>query len=548
MPGTAVAGRPPRQVRATQHRPGWRGCEDQIAWLLRANRLLADDERLTSLTAFAAAFHGGCWAKPASPSQISRWETAAAPAGFLVLRRYEQLLGLVPGQLTAVADWAYRKAAGNPGAPALGRGLDPADPRVHDRAGQLLEQALSAGLMAGGDWDELTACLVAFPAAFVYPGTAWADLGERLLAELLLTDGLPWLFRVEAFTRLLGHPHAGPPAVAACASLATDPACQIVIEPLAIMNQTADHDASVHVLAQLAKPTSDRALRGALLAAIEKTSRRHFRPDQLRTIAVATAGLLPADDAPGEVGILAAELLRQAPVNRFGPARDRLGGSTGSTARAVLAYGRIASPAGSAAIVARVLAAMPPSPRGDPKPDLMLSRLVSDMLFSPNQNQRLLAGQLIAATPYRDALGAVLAAELATGPVTQAVPLTTALLGAMPLVGRAGDRPIVERFTHAPGLAAPITDAAAWHLAHVPGRSDEGFWRTAIGAHRDRWQRTRSQDSVSALRGLTYCLGMGQHGDLLRAVRADTSLPGAVRTAARWWLGIPERVQASAAR
>src|SRR5215472_5222259 len=125
MQETAVTGRPPRQVRPRQHRPGWHGCEDQIAWLLRANRLLGDDEKLTSLTAFAEAFHGGCWPGPASPSQVSRWETAAVPAGFGVLRRYEQLLELAPGRLTAIADWAYRKASALPGPPVLSRGLDP---------------------------------------------------------------------------------------------------------------------------------------------------------------------------------------------------------------------------------------------------------------------------------------------------------------------------------------------------------------------------------------------------------------------------------------
>ena len=70
----------------------------------------------------------------------------------------------------------------------------------------------------------------------------------------------------------------------------------------------------------------------------------------------------------------------------------------------------------------------------------------------------------------------------------------------------------------------------------------------AIGVHRDRWQRTRSGASSSALRGLTYSLGIGQHADLLRAIDADTGLPGPVRTAARWWLNIPDRIKASAVR
>src|SRR5262249_30917956 len=218
---------------------------------------------------------------------------------------------------------------------------------------------------------------------------------------------------------------------------------------------------------------------------------------RLGGIAAGAAGLLPPADPPGEAGILAAELLRQAPLRQFSSARDRLRSGTGSTAQAILAYGQTTSPEGSAAILSRVLAAvaaaMPASPRAGPDSDPMLPRLVGDLLFSPNQNKRLLAGQLIAAPPYRDPVGAALAAELVTAPAGQAVPLTTALLAAMPSVGRPADRPIVERFTHAPGLAALITDAAAWHLAHVPGRSDRRFWAPPVGGHPKRWQPPRRQ-------------------------------------------------------
>src|SRR5437868_11236884 len=100
-----VRGRPPRQARRTMRRSGWYGCEEIVAWLLRVNRLGGRDEEIARLTNFAAAFQGGCWPGPVSASQISRWETAAARAGFTVLRRYEELLGLPHGRLSAVADW-----------------------------------------------------------------------------------------------------------------------------------------------------------------------------------------------------------------------------------------------------------------------------------------------------------------------------------------------------------------------------------------------------------------------------------------------------------
>src|SRR5262249_14323050 len=128
-------------------------------------------------------------------------------------------------------------------------------------------------------------------------------------------------------------------------------------------------------------------------------------------------------------------------------------------------------------------------------------------------------------------------------------------LAAMPSVGRPADRPIVERFTHAPGLAAPITDAAAWHLAHVPGRSDRRVWHTAIRGHPHPRQRTPRPAPHSPLprpahppRGPTASLARGQADGLLAAIRPAARLPGSVRTAAAWWLNIPERIHASAAR
>ncbi|MBV9380104.1 MAG: hypothetical protein JOY82_11255 [Streptosporangiaceae bacterium] len=534
-------------------RAGRYGCEKAIAWLLRANRVYGHDQRWATLTTFAAAFRGGCWPRPVSPSQISRWETAAAPAGFGVLRRYEELLGLPPGQLVAIADWAYRKASGRPGRPVLDRGLNPEDPRVQDRAGQLFERALSADLMTGTDWDELTSHLAVFPVAFVYPRTAWGDLSERLLAELLVTDGRAWLSRIEAVDRLLAHPHARPPLIAACAALAADPACQVVVEPLAILEQTADADAGSHVLAQLTHPSSDRALRGAMLAAVGKTRLGHFRPVQLRTVAAVAAGLLPGADPPSEAGALAAELLRLVSAIPGSAAEDRLRGVTDATIRAILAHGLTAVPDAAQRVTARILTAATARMRrpldvAGTDPDPMLSCLVGDLLFSPNQNQRLLAGQLIAATPYRDRVGAALAAELAMAPANRAVSLTSAMLAAMPSVGRPADRHLVERFALATGLPAPITDAAAWGIGHTPGVSGADFWPAALATHTRAWQRTRSQASISALRGLIYGLGIGRHHDLLRSIRADTAAPAPARMAAGWWLNIPVRILASAAR
>jgi len=313
-----TGGRPPRQVQQTTRRSGWNGCEEEVAWLLRVNRLCSRDEKLTVLKNFAAAFQGGCWPDPVSASQISRWETAVVRAGFNVLRRYEELLGLPYGHLFAVADWAHRRASHRPGAPVLHRGLDPASLPMHDRTHELLDKALSAELMTGKDWNDLTAHLTALPTAFIHPPAAWSDLAQRLLTELLISDGSAWLFRTEALARLLGHPLASPLIVAACAALAPDPANEIVIEPLTILDLVANDDANSHVLRQLAHPASDRSLRGALLCAIEKVPRRHFRPAQLQSLVAIAVELAAAAELGSEVRHLAAELLYQIPASQRG--------------------------------------------------------------------------------------------------------------------------------------------------------------------------------------------------------------------------------------
>jgi hypothetical protein len=545
-----VTGRPPGAIRRTPRRRGWFGCEDRVAWLIRVNRLYGRDDRLTRANDFAAAFRGGSWPEPVSASQISRWETAATRAGFRVLRRYEELLGLPSNHLVATADWVYRKASNRIGTPVLTRELDPADERVHRRTEQLLEQALSDQLMTGAEWDDLTSHLGTLPAAFLYPGTGWASLAERLLAELLIADGAAWLSRIEAVTRLMGQPRARAAIVAACGGLASDPTNQVIIEPLTILDHTADRDANRHVLDQLARPTSDRALRGALLAGIEKVPRRHFRPVELRRILAAVAELLAVADQHPEVRYLTADLLRVVPAGRTGAAYERLRRAIDRTTQSILTCGQMVLPDPAAYTVDRVLgsamARLPRQPRTST--DAVLSGLLRELLFNPNQNERIVAAQLISATPYRYPVADALARELTSAVRANDVSLAIAILTAMPFVGRPDDRSTVERLVVSPGVPAPVADAAAWRVGHVSGQSDGRFWTTALDTHRTAWQRTRSPASLSSLRGLTYSLGIGRDQVTLDAVRADTRMPPAVRVAAGWWLGIPSRISASAAQ
>jgi hypothetical protein len=515
--------------------------------LLRANRLYGEDERLANATTFAAAFRGGCWPAPVSASQISRWETAATRAGFAVLRRYEQLLDLPPHRLIGAADWTYRQASCRPGPPVLGRDLDPADKRMHERIEQLLEQALSRELMTGAAWDELTSHLAVLPVVVLHPRTAWQELTERLLAELLIADGSAWLARTEALARLMIHPRARASIIAACGALAADTTNQVAVEPLTILDQVADPDANRHVLTQLRNPTGTHVLRGALRACVDKVARRHFTPTDLYSIAAVAVDLLTDADLDTEVRHLAAALLSQATAGDLGTVQARLREALDPTIRAVLVSGRTALPHHAAHILDRITTATllglrRPPPDGT---DEVLARLLRELLFSPNINDVVNAGQLIAATPFDDPLGTAVAAELAAAPGARPVPLTRTLLEAMPWVGRPADRALVERFASSTDLPAPVVEAAAWRIGHVAGRSTDRFWRDAIRAHNRAWQRFRDPTSLSAVRGLIYALGVNRHHGMLETLVVDHTLPGSARAAARWWLDIPAHIHLS---
>jgi hypothetical protein len=530
-------------VRATPRRRGWYGCEDRIAWLLRVCRIHGPDERLANASVFAATFRGGSWPDRVAASQISRWETAASRAGVRVLRRYEELLGLPAGRLVATADFAYREASAAIGPPPLDRGLDGADPRVQDDTALLLDRALSADLMSGAAWDELTGHLSAVPAPFLHPITAWTELSERLVAELLVSDNLGWLQRSEAVERLIAHPRASRAVIAACAALAADPTNQVAIEPLSTLDSTADPEANRQVLAQTAHPTNDRTLRGALLACVEKVPRHHFGPAELAALVEVTADLLADETLRAETRQLAAALLSQVPAADRGRAAAKLSrvAASDATARHILASGRTAGSEVAGHVVDRAAATatqwlpLPPATGIDP----MLVRLLTELLFSSNTNVRCLAAVLLAATPYREPVAAALVTELTPARIAGDATLTTNVLAALPFLARTDDRVLVERLALAPGLPEAVTDTAAWTLGHLPGRSDTRFWRAALDHHR------RQPGDRTALRGLVYSLGIAHHHKLLAGVRADPRMPAPTRLAARWWLGLPHRIYAS---
>ena len=181
----------------------------------------------------------------------------------------------------STADTIYREARGAPGDSWLARDLDPGSATLRRRTGELLDQALGDEPMTAAEWDELTANLWALPTVFLHPAGAWDRLAQRLVAEVTIADGLGWALRCEAVNRLLGHPSAELPVIAACAALVADPANQVFIDPLTMLEISPHPDAGRHLIAQILPPTNERAQLGAWCSAAEKIGRGHFGPADL---------------------------------------------------------------------------------------------------------------------------------------------------------------------------------------------------------------------------------------------------------------------------
>ncbi|MFG1888106.1 hypothetical protein ACGFIR_09580 [Micromonospora sp. NPDC049051] len=519
-----------------------------MGWLLRVNRLYGPNERWTRSATFAEAFQGGCLAEPTSIYQISRWETASVRAPYLAIRRYEELLDLPPHALVALVDTIYRydNSTGN-ALPLLTRAVDRAAATA--RLDELVDKASSStAQMTGVEWDELTRRLAAAPEIVISPQRAWSDVAERLLSETIVADGIAWMQRYEALSRLLAHPIGQRAAIAACASLAEDRTNQVFVETVSLLDASNHSDANRHVLHQLKHPTNERAQYGALLASVRKIRFGHFVAAEMPQLVAIIDELASDPNRQDDVQPLAAELLRRLPNTVSAPARKRMRAIAGDlTVQQVLRVGRLADQETSQRLVARladIVVSM--MPRDIPNfRDHALPVLLDEMLFSPVFDIRMQAAITVSGTPYRRPLAAGLAAEL-TRPTVLGATVAPYLIEALRLVGGAEQRPVIERLIIARGLPAPVTIASAQAIGHIGGRSENLFWRQALAHHAQLWLHTRRPANAAALNGLTYGLGMARNRAVLHELRADNRMPEQVRAAATWWLSLPLAMYESA--
>ncbi|SNY40267.1 hypothetical protein [Paractinoplanes atraurantiacus] len=518
------------------------GYQARVGWLLRINRLYGRDESASIAADFGRRFGGTGLQRPVGEPTISRWETGRRPVSHVVLRGYEDLLGLPAQILVAVAD-AARPVDDGPGPASRDAGTE-------QRTEDLLYQAVDGAVMAGGDWTDLTGGLLAAPRIVLFPRDTWSGLAERLLAEMVIAESTGWLQRIEALQRLLRHPHGRPAVIRAVGDLIRDGTNQVFVDPLTLLESVGHPEATGHLLRQIADPTNEHARRGAWCSAAEKIRRGHFSPAELNFLSRQATDLLTGEAPHPGCRVAAAELLRQTRgdvASKFTGVLRKAADDDAVT-RHVLRRGRMAAAEAAATVIERLAGhAVSRLPREGLAEDPLLEVLLDEMLFHPQVSRRLLAAQFIEATPYRPLIAGALVAEL--GRCSASSPaLACAILQALSTVGDPEARTLVQKLVLATGIPPEVTEAAAWSLGHLRGESPVAFWSTALARQLGNTPVGPSALSLSSARGLVYGLGVSRNTAMLRRLSSSAAGEPAVRTAAAWWLRTPRAVLDSTGR
>jgi hypothetical protein len=528
----------------------------RIGWLLRVNRLYAADERWTRAATFTAAFAGGSHPAAVSTSKVSRWENGLVAVPRAAVRRYEEVLGLESGSLLSTVDVITRyltAALPHQAYPAHQAypGAHPAQPAAERRRGEeLLERLDSTDTLTGRDWDEVTAWIVSEPGLRLRR-REWDAACHRLLVETVAADGEAWKPRFEAYLRLLNHPDSSRSAIATCGDWAASPGSRVFIETLSMLDASADPEAARHVLAQLRAPTNGDALTGALLATVRKLREHHFTAEQRAAVTEAVLDVL-ADPARRRepAYALAAAALRLLPPEAAGRLAARLRPG-GAAPRGERAPGDPRGPGGlpgsgphplvtarSTALLAREMPHFQ---------DLLLPVLVGELLDAPLSDDRLYAGFLIRATPYRAPVADSLVWELGRQRPALAPAGTVRVLEALRVVGTPAERPFAEELATRQGLPGAVQSAAVQALGHMGGASPAGLWTALLARHTAAATTgAGSRAAEELLHHAVYSLAIGRHTAILRQLAATHPL-APVRASARWWTELPAHMYVSAA-
>lgn len=452
-------------------------------------RLYGEDDLLT-IRQLATALR----TPPVDNATVSRWENSRATVPTPALHQYERRFDLPPGELVAVIT-------------ALGRDRPPGR-RAAPRCEELLEKCLGRDPVSAAEWADLTVSVTQPRRKLTRP--VWDTFVHRLLTEMCLSVGWRYLLRLSALQRVHRHPEGGAALVAATEEFVAEPACQLIIDPIALLAANPASTASRRLLRLLCEPRNDAEQLGALFA---WAARPPGAPSLVRRLAAISRELRTSPSPPireAASDVLAA-LLRHRP-NRPGARSAPLGR------------------AGEAAFGELHRALIEAQTRHH-EADRLGPRILRQALASTDSDLRILTVNVLHASPFREVLADTVAWMLTSGHTRIGSAIHGALVDLLGSIGEARHRPVVENLVR----RGTARDAAAVALAHLPGRTDLRLWHDVLTAH---------PTGGSTQRAVLYAVGMKGDRDGLRLLRTHAPV---VRARANWWLRIPTEASASAA-
>ncbi|MFD7709790.1 hypothetical protein [Streptomyces sp. NPDC059786] len=334
------------------------------------------------------------------------------------------------------------------------------------------------------------------------PSGTWSRLAERLIEEMVIADGLPWILRFESLNRLLNHPRGGRTVIAMCGVMAAERARLTATEIVCALDNCGHPDATDKVLAELTRPSGPLAHRGAVMACLRKVDYRHFDERQLRTLVRALRDCATTGPLGDQIAPLRRHLSAAHPQHAHA-VLGRLDHPVSGTA--VHRTSRSSPTAGTplAAALHRVttrMATVQPDRMHDPA---VPTALVAEALTSPLFDIRLYASFMLAATPYRSALADALAAELARPMAVRHEELAVPLLDALRVLGGHRHRELLQWLAVAPSVPRFTAYAAVRGLGHeAAGHSTDTFFQDAVTHHHTAWLSDRDPMTAATLESL----------------------------------------------
>lgn len=383
------------------------GVDQRVAWLLSASRIHAHDPGMAHRDQFVEQLKARGVA--ADQARVSRWESGAQRVPDRIVTAYEQVLGLAEHHLSAPIH-------------GVRRSLDPDHEHIEpvsadaltihedlDRLFEAVEPEEERAESHGSDWLALTSYLATHPQIYLRD-KSWTQLAESLISQMGRAVGTAYIRRFEALRTLVRHPGAQRHVVKTIGAFVTDPAAQVVMHPLTLL-QEVEHPRAGELAIRMLATGSGMLQQGAAWTTAAKAARGHFDAEALTQLEGLVLMLLATHSRSlPEVDLLDVVARLPEPATRRvltalkdSPAGPRL--------ELLLRTGEVLPP-DVTRHVARQVADQAQTATPAPyhvEPDLMLERLLREALFHGHQERRHQAAVLLSVSPYRPGLSKALA-------------------------------------------------------------------------------------------------------------------------------------------